>query len=50
MVTFLVHASSCEGRALCGVWSSNALRALVHEQSYSDYVSTICHNEFCTCE
>lgn len=37
---FLVHASSCEGRALCGVWSSNALRAPVHEQLDSEYVST----------
>lgn len=37
---FLVHASSCGGRALCGVCSSNALRALVHEQSDFEYVST----------
>jgi hypothetical protein len=35
---FLMHASSCEGR--CGGCNSNALRALVQEQSDSEYVST----------
>jgi len=37
---FLMRASSCEGRALCGVCSSNALRALIHEQEDTEYVST----------
>ena len=36
---FLVHASSCEGKALYCVCSSNTLRALVHEHSDSEYIN-----------